>query len=189
LCCACENGSRARRKSWPAGPTLAPGRKKRREAAIHGNDPADVFASRRPDPVLQQVEDFGDGTISANDCFRPVSRYFDRILRPEQILVALKRAISVLTDPAACGPVTLALCQDVQAEGFDCPRAFLAPHVWRIRRPPADPAEVAAAASALRAAEAPLVIVGGGDRRRGGGRAAGGAAQALAERGSRRLPP
>lgn len=135
--------------------------------------PADVFASRRPEPVLQQVEDFGDGTVSANDCFRPVSRYFDRILRPEQILVALERAISVLTDPAACGPVTLALCQDVQAEGFDCPRAFLAPRVWRIRRPPADPAELAAAASALRAAEAPLVIVGGGVVYAGAGAALG----------------
>src|SRR3954465_4276834 len=78
--------------------------------------PGDVFASRRPDPVLQQVEDFGDGTVSANDCFRPVSRYFDRITRPEQIMPALGRALTVLTDPAACGPVTLALCQDVQAE-------------------------------------------------------------------------
>src|SRR6185437_7360703 len=72
--------------------------------------PGDVFASRRPDPVLQQVEGFGDGTLSANDCFRPVSRYFDRITRPEQILTALPRALAVLTDPAECGPVTLALC-------------------------------------------------------------------------------
>src|SRR4026209_277996 len=78
--------------------------------------PGDIFATRRPDPVLQQVEDFGDGTISANDCFRPVSRYFDRITRPEQIVQALSRAMQVLTDPADCGPVTLALCQDVQAE-------------------------------------------------------------------------
>src|SRR5450432_2834312 len=70
--------------------------------------PGDVFASRRPDPVLQQVEDFGDGTISVNDCFKPVSRYFDRIVRPEQIVPALSRAIAVLTDPAECGPVTLA---------------------------------------------------------------------------------
>ncbi len=78
--------------------------------------PGDVFASRRPDPVLQQIEDFGDGTVSANDCFRPVSRYFDRITRPEQLLTALPRAMQVLTDPADCGPVTLAFCQDVQAE-------------------------------------------------------------------------
>src|SRR4029077_13417053 len=73
--------------------------------------PGDVFANRRPDPVLQQIEDFGDGTASVNDCFRPVSRYFDRITRPEQIVPALSRAIGVLTDPAECGPVTLAFCQ------------------------------------------------------------------------------
>src|SRR5260221_1566550 len=77
--------------------------------------PGDVFAGRRPDPVLQQGEDFGDGTVSANDCFRPVSRYFDRITRPEQLITALPRALAVLTDPAECGPATLALCQDVQA--------------------------------------------------------------------------
>src|SRR5690606_30963726 len=83
--------------------------------------PGDVFASRAPDPVLQQVEDFSDGTVSANDCFRPVSRYFDRITRPEQNIPALWRAMTVLTDPAECGPVTLALCQDVQAEAHDYP--------------------------------------------------------------------
>ena len=81
--------------------------------------PGDVFANRIPDPVLQQVEHFGDGTVSANDCFRPVSRYFDRITRPEQIIPALARALQVLTDPAECGPVTLSLCQDVQAEAYD----------------------------------------------------------------------
>ncbi|MFN3500317.1 MAG: thiamine pyrophosphate-binding protein, partial [Pannonibacter indicus] len=80
--------------------------------------PGDVFANRGPDPVLQQIEDFGDGTISANDCFRPVSRYFDRIMRPEQLLTALPRAMAVMTDPADCGPVTLAFCQDVQAEAY-----------------------------------------------------------------------
>ncbi|MCM2313018.1 MAG: thiamine pyrophosphate-binding protein, partial [Steroidobacteraceae bacterium] len=78
--------------------------------------PGDIFASRRPDPVLQQVEDFTDATVSANDCFRPVSRYFDRIMRPEQLLRALPQALAVLTDPADCGPVTLALPQDVQVE-------------------------------------------------------------------------
>jgi 3D-(3,5/4)-trihydroxycyclohexane-1,2-dione acylhydrolase (decyclizing) len=76
----------------------------------------DVFANRGPDPVLQQVEDFGDGTVSVNDCFRPVSRYFDRIMRPEHLLTALPRALRVMTDPAECGPVTLSFCQDVQAE-------------------------------------------------------------------------
>lgn len=76
--------------------------------------PGDVFANRRPDPVLQQVEDFEDGSLSANDCLRPVSKYFDRIHRPEQLLTALPRAIRVMTDPANCGPVTLAFCQDVR---------------------------------------------------------------------------
>src|SRR3546814_6814671 len=76
--------------------------------------PGDVYASRRPDPVLQQIEDFGDRTVSANDCFRPVSRYFDRITRPEQLLDTLPHAMATLLDPADCGPVTLAFCQDVQ---------------------------------------------------------------------------
>src|SRR5690606_35625165 len=87
----------------------------------------DIFASRRPDPVLQQVEDFGDGTVSANDCFRPVVRYFDRITRPEHLLSALPRALRVMTDPAECGPVCLAFCQDVQAEALDWPVAFFEP--------------------------------------------------------------
>jgi 3D-(3,5/4)-trihydroxycyclohexane-1,2-dione acylhydrolase (decyclizing) len=124
--------------------------------------PGDVFAGRRPDPVLQQVEDFEDATVSANDCFRPVSRYFDRIARPEQILTALPRAMAVLTDPAQCGPVTLALCQDTQAEAFDYPESFFAPRTWRIRRPPPDAAELADAVALLRAARAPLIVAGGG---------------------------
>ena len=114
--------------------------------------PGDVFASRRPDPVLQQVEDFEDATISANDCFRPVSRFFDRIARPEQLLTALPHAMAVLTDPAQCGPVTIALCQDTQAEAFDFPESFFAPRLWRIRRPPPDAAELADAVTLLRAA-------------------------------------
>ena len=97
--------------------------------------PGDVFANRAPDPVLQQVENFGDGTVTANDCFRPVSRYFDRITRPEQIIPALNRAMQVLTDPAECGPVTLSLCQDVQAEAYDYPESFFAERVWTPRRP------------------------------------------------------
>ncbi|TIV34155.1 MAG: 3D-(3,5/4)-trihydroxycyclohexane-1,2-dione acylhydrolase (decyclizing), partial [Mesorhizobium sp.] len=88
--------------------------------------PGDVFANRLPDPVLQQAEDFSDGTASVNDCFRPVSRYFDRITRPEQIIPALNRAMQVLTDPAECGPVTLSLCQDVQAEAYDYPESLFA---------------------------------------------------------------
>jgi 3D-(3,5/4)-trihydroxycyclohexane-1,2-dione acylhydrolase (decyclizing) len=124
--------------------------------------PGDVFANRAPDPVLQQVEDFGDGTISANDCFKPVSRYFDRITRPEQIMTALPRALRVMTDPAECGPVTLAFCQDVQAEAFDYPEAFFTPKVWHIRRPEPDAGELAMAITALKAAKAPVIVAGGG---------------------------
>jgi 3D-(3,5/4)-trihydroxycyclohexane-1,2-dione acylhydrolase (decyclizing) len=124
--------------------------------------PGDVFASRAPDPVLQQVEDWGDGTVSANDAFRPVSRYFDRITRPEQIIGALGRAMQVLTDPAECGPVTLALCQDVQAEAFDYPESFFAERVWRQRRVMPDADEFAAAAEALENASRPVIIAGGG---------------------------
>jgi 3D-(3,5/4)-trihydroxycyclohexane-1,2-dione acylhydrolase (decyclizing) len=124
--------------------------------------PGDVFASRRPDPVLQQVEAFGDPTVSVNDCFRPVSRWWDRISRPEQILESLPQALRVLTDPADCGPVTLALPQDVQTEAYDYPRVFFAPRCWRFRQPPPDPAQLAAAAAALLRARAPLIIAGGG---------------------------
>ena len=124
--------------------------------------PGDVFASRRPDPVLQQVEDFGDGTMSANDCFRPVSRYWDRITRPTQLLRALPEAISVLTDPADCGPVTLALPQDVQAEADEFPSSFFEPCVHEQRRNGADPAALAAAVRLWQAARRPLLIAGGG---------------------------
>jgi len=82
--------------------------------------PGDVFANRGPDPVLQQIENFADGTTSANDCFKPVSRYFDRITRPEQLLTALPRAFRTMTDPSDCGPVTLAFCQDVQIGRASC---------------------------------------------------------------------
>ncbi len=124
--------------------------------------PGDVFAGRIPDPVLQQVEDFGDGTVSANDCFRPVSRYFDRITRPEQIIPALTRAMGVLTDPAECGPVTLSLCQDVQTEAFDYPESFFEERLWLPRRQRPDEQELHAAVEALRNAKAPLIISGGG---------------------------
>jgi 3D-(3,5/4)-trihydroxycyclohexane-1,2-dione acylhydrolase (decyclizing) len=124
--------------------------------------PGDVFASRRPDPVLQQIEDFGDGTVTANDCFRPVSRYFDRITRPEQILTALPRAISVLTDPVNCGPVTLALCQDVQAESFEYPESFFRRRVWTQRRPAPEAGDLVSLAAAIRGSAAPIIIAGGG---------------------------
>lgn len=124
--------------------------------------PGDVFASRAPDPVLQQIEDFDDATVSANDCFRPVVRYFDRISRPEHILTALPRALRVMTDPANCGPVCLAFCQDTQAEAYDYPVEFFEPRVWHIRRPEPDARELAEAVAAIRAAERPLIVAGGG---------------------------
>ncbi len=124
--------------------------------------PGDVFANRGPDPVLQQIEDFGDGTVSANDAFKPVSRYFDRITRAEQLLTALPRAFRVLTDPAECGPVTLAFCQDVQAEAYDYPEAFFEPKVWRQRRIRPDVNELADMAEAIRAAKRPVIVAGGG---------------------------
>ena len=124
--------------------------------------PGDVFANRAPDPVLQQIEDFGDGTVSANDAFRSVSRYFDRITRPEQIITALKRAMQVLTDPLDCGPVTLALCQDVQAEAFDYPESFFDEHVWTHRRPQPDADELAHAIALIRKSQRPVIVAGGG---------------------------
>jgi len=124
--------------------------------------PGDVYASRRPDPVLQQLENFSDGTVSVNDCLRPVSRYFDRITRPEQLIDALPRALATLLDPASCGPVTLALCQDVQAESFDFPASFFAPRLWSIRAPRPDPRELDQLANLLLKAKAPLIIAGGG---------------------------
>ena len=124
--------------------------------------PGDTFVSRAPDPVLQQLEDFQQGDLSVNDAFRTVTRYFDRITRPEQILIALPRAIEVMTDPANCGPVCLALPQDVQTEAFDCPEAFLNPPVIRFRRPPAEAFELTRAAALIKTAKRPLIVAGGG---------------------------
>jgi 3D-(3,5/4)-trihydroxycyclohexane-1,2-dione acylhydrolase (decyclizing) len=124
--------------------------------------PGDVFANRRPDPVLQQIEDFGDPTVTANDAFRPVSKYWDRITRPEQLLVTLPRAMSVLTDAGECGPVTLAFCQDVQAEAYDYPEAFFAEVIWEQRRVRPDLSELARAATLLSKAKKPLIVAGGG---------------------------
>src|SRR5688500_4476043 len=124
--------------------------------------PGDVFASRRPDPVLQQIEDFNDATVSVNDCFRPVSRWWDRITRPEQLLTSLPRAFQVLTDPADCGPATLAMSQDVQAEAYDYPASFFQPRIHRPRRPAPDADEMARAVELLRQAERPVIIAGGG---------------------------
>jgi 3D-(3,5/4)-trihydroxycyclohexane-1,2-dione acylhydrolase (decyclizing) len=124
--------------------------------------PGDVFATRAPDPVLQQVEDFGDGLVTANDCLRPVSRYFDRITRPEQLPGAVSRALQVLTDPALCGPVTLALCQDVQAEAMSWPASLFEERLWSPRRAPPAREELARAAQLLRRARRPLIVCGGG---------------------------
>jgi 3D-(3,5/4)-trihydroxycyclohexane-1,2-dione acylhydrolase (decyclizing) len=124
--------------------------------------PGDIFASRRPDPVLQQLEAFGEPGLSVNDCLRPVSRYFDRILRPEQLLVSLPAALRVLLDPADCGPATLALPQDVQTEAFDYPSEFFRRRVHRIRRPAPDAAELQSAAALLRRSKRPLIVAGGG---------------------------
>ncbi|NOE35324.1 3D-(3,5/4)-trihydroxycyclohexane-1,2-dione acylhydrolase (decyclizing) [Ruegeria sp. HKCCD7318] len=124
--------------------------------------PGDVFATRGPDPVLQQPEVFSDGTISANDCFRPVSRYFDRVTRPEHLLTALPRAFRTMTDPADCGPATLAFCQDVQAEAYDYPESFFEPRVWYQRRIRPDEGELARAVAAIKAAKRPVIVAGGG---------------------------
>ena len=124
--------------------------------------PGDVFASRRPDPVLQQLEAFGDPTLSVNDCFRPVSRYFDRIMRPEQLLTSLPAALRVLLDPAECGPATLALPQDVQTEAYDYPADFFRKRVHHVRRPLPDATELEAAAQAIRRSRKPLIVAGGG---------------------------
>ncbi|MCU0801630.1 MAG: 3D-(3,5/4)-trihydroxycyclohexane-1,2-dione acylhydrolase (decyclizing) [Rhodobacteraceae bacterium] len=124
--------------------------------------PGDVFANRGPDPVLQQVEDFGDGTTCVNDAFKPVSRYYDRIMRPEHLLTALPRAMRVMTDPAECGPVTLSFCQDVQAEAYDWPEAFFEPRVWHLRRVQPDPAELSRVVALIKGAKNPVIVAGGG---------------------------
>ncbi len=124
--------------------------------------PGDTFATRQPDPVLQQVEVFGDHTITSNDCFKPVSRFFDRITRPEQLLTSLPQAMRVLTDPVECGPVTLALPQDVQTMAFDYPVHFFDEKVHRLRRQGPDQVELDEAITLIRAAKKPLLIAGGG---------------------------
>jgi len=124
----------------------------------------DVFASRRPDPVLQQIECFSDPTLSVNDAFRPVTRYWDRITHPEAIISSLPQAVAVLLDPADCGPAFLGLCQDTQEQAFDYPAAFFAPTTHAVPRPRPDRARLAAAAERLRTARRPLIIAGGGVR-------------------------
>jgi 3D-(3,5/4)-trihydroxycyclohexane-1,2-dione acylhydrolase (decyclizing) len=124
--------------------------------------PGDIFAGRRPAPVLQQLESSQSQDVSVNDCFRPVSRYWDRINRPEQIVTALPEAMRVLTSPAETGAVTLALPQDVQAEAYDYPAALFEPRVWTIARPRADRERLQQAAELIRASRRPLIVAGGG---------------------------
>jgi 3D-(3,5/4)-trihydroxycyclohexane-1,2-dione acylhydrolase (decyclizing) len=122
----------------------------------------DTFTSRLPDPVLQQVEHFDQPSITVNDAFRAVTRYWDRIVRPEQILHSLPQAVVTMLDPADCGPAFIGLPQDVQAEAYDYPATFFEPRVHRIRRPGPDPMEISAAAEVLRSARRPLLVAGGG---------------------------
>ena len=124
--------------------------------------PGDTFATRYPHPVLQQLEVPHDATVSVNDCLRPVSRYYERVERPEQLIPAALEAMRVLTDPAETGAVTLAMPEDVQAEAFEVPAAFLQPRTWTVYRQPPAPEAVSAAASLVRAARRPLIVAGGG---------------------------
>lgn len=124
--------------------------------------PGDVFANRVPHPVLQQVEHPLGPDISANDCFRPVSRFFDRISRPEQLLASLPEAMRVLTDPAETGAVTIAMPEDVQTEAYDFPESFFADRIWHVRRPEASGEEFDTAAALIANAKRPMIIAGGG---------------------------
>lgn len=122
----------------------------------------DTFQSRLPDPVLQQIERFGAPSTTANDAFRPVVRYWDRITRPEQVVQSLPQAIATLLDPADCGPAFIALPQDVQGEAYDFPTRLFEPVVHELRRSRPDRAELDAAAAAIRQASSPLIVAGGG---------------------------
>ena len=124
--------------------------------------PGDTFASRFPDPVLQQVENFTNPTETANDSFKSVSRYFDRIVRPEQILTSLPQAIQVMLDPADCGPATISMAQDVQGEGYDYPEIFFEEKIHEIRRIHPDPNQIKVAAEKLISSSQPIIIAGGG---------------------------
>ncbi|WP_299662778.1 3D-(3,5/4)-trihydroxycyclohexane-1,2-dione acylhydrolase (decyclizing) [uncultured Psychromonas sp.] len=126
--------------------------------------PSDVYASRQPDPVIQQIEQFHDYSISTNDAFRPVSKYFDRVVRPEQLMTAMINAMRVLTDPADTGAVTISLPQDVQGEAYDFPEYFFKKRVHRIERRPASEAMIEEAVEAFKGKKKPLLVCGGGVR-------------------------
>ena len=124
--------------------------------------PGDVFASRFPDPVLQQVENFNSPVENQNDAFKPVSRFFDRITRPEQILNSLPQAIQIMLDPAECGPATIAISQDVQGESFEYPEIFFEERTHEIRRIYPDPKQISIAADQIKNSKQPIIISGGG---------------------------
>ncbi|MFC3051940.1 3D-(3,5/4)-trihydroxycyclohexane-1,2-dione acylhydrolase (decyclizing) [Kordiimonas pumila] len=126
--------------------------------------PGDTFANRRPDPVLQQIENPQNPIEVANDCFKPVSRYFDRITRPEQLITSLPQAMRVLTCPENCGPATICLPQDVQAEAYDFPEVFFKETVHHLRRQPPDAFEFERAVAILKKAKKPMIVAGGGIR-------------------------
>jgi 3D-(3,5/4)-trihydroxycyclohexane-1,2-dione acylhydrolase (decyclizing) len=161
-----------RRQVMPVTTSIGPGALNMVTAAgvAHANRlpmlllPGDTFAGRAPDPVLQQVEHFGDPTTSVNDAFRPVARYFDRITRPDQLLSSLPQVARVLTDPADCGPVVLAMPQDAQVEEFDFPLSMFEQRVHRVPRQRPDRDDLNRAAETLRSAQRPLLVLGGGVR-------------------------
>jgi len=124
--------------------------------------PGDTYANRMPDPALQQVEHFNNPGITQNDAFKPVTRYFDRITRPEQILQTLPQAIQIMLDPADCGPACLSLCQDIQGEIFDYPEEFFKERVHTIRRPRPDDFQIQQAAEKIKKSKYPIIISGGG---------------------------
>ena len=124
--------------------------------------PGDTYANRMPDPVLQQVEHFSNPGMTANDSFKPVTKYFDRITRPEQILQSLPQAIQTMLDPAECGPACLSLCQDVQGETFDYPEEFFKERIHNIRRPRPDDFQIKQAVEKIKNSKKPIIISGGG---------------------------
>ncbi len=124
----------------------------------------DTFANRRPDPVMQQVEHYGNPTVTVNDAFKAVTRYWDRITLPEQIIGSLPQAVAAMLDPADCGPAFLALCQDTQEVAYNYPQAFFEPTLWQVPRPRPDRNRLAEALELLKSAKKPLIISGGGVR-------------------------
>ncbi len=164
--------ARRRRQIMVAATSIGPGALNMVTAAgvAHANRlpvlllAGDTFANRLPDPVLQQVEHFGDPTLTVNDAFKSVSRYWDRITLPEQIITSLPQAVAAMLDPADCGPAFIGLCQDTQEVAYDYPLAFFEPTTWSIGRPRADKLKLGEAAALLRSAKAPLLIAGGGVR-------------------------